>query len=564
MPTPGVPPWGCPWHGLVESGSLELPNGQLMAYPQPSVGVQQAGNTLLQRMPWAVDPVPASEEQAAFDAAQGRQWMPWAILAGADKGLHGRNLQGWIYADPTGTPWLVDGSAVNNPLSDPTTLTGTVRLSRFGVLGGKPDVYERSVSAATGQSTPALSLSGSVQVEVMDIVPDGSKAILMLHTRTTAQVIGALMPMGLFAIGFLQVQISGTPGINLEVNITVLKTRAETLGVGSDTGYALPAAANAYVSNPASSTLLKTDVAIVGGVYPACTGYREETTTYHPAVTTMGDTPPGTPSGTTKRVYVGEYSRTTEINGRIVAMWFDGGGAARPVTLDLSVLSSSEYPAFDFSQSGKVVTRYPYTAGAGVCVLGAAQNIEQSLTFRLGRTIKNRVEAKATLAFDGQQVEETCLYTSDVYYFDEDQAFQRDTAFAFDTPAHEEEETSSGSLLEDFWWQGQVPSFVDGLQLDVTDGERYLIKNVQFGFAQNWWLGACRYSNNLIGLFAAWRATGSSAPSGRFLGTLSPGATTSNETPLYSSSQLTARLKGSYHPVTHAVARNSTQYSCWV
>src|SRR3989344_4632273 len=211
MPTPGVPPWGCPWHGLVESGSLELPNGQVMAFPQPEVGVQQAGNTLLQRMPWAVDPVPVSEEQAAFDAAQGRQWMPWAILAGADKGLHGRNLRGWVYADPTGAPWLIDGSAVNSSLPDPTTLTGIVRLSRFGVLGGKSDVYELSLSAATGQGSPALSLSGPVEVEVMDIVPDGSKAILMLHTRTGAEVIGTLMPMGLFAIGFLQVHISGTP-----------------------------------------------------------------------------------------------------------------------------------------------------------------------------------------------------------------------------------------------------------------------------------------------------------------------------------------------------------------
>lgn len=566
MATPGVPAWGCPWHGLIEDETLALPNGQTMHYRRPSQGFQQSGNTLLQRMPWAVDPVPVSPEQAAYDAEHGRQWKPWAILAGADMQLHGQNLGGWIYADPSGHPWLVGGSALFASLDNPALLEGDIRFTRFGVLGGKFERIELPISVPSGQGAPTLSLVGSINPELMDIVPDGSKAILMLNTRSIGQVITTLMPLGLFPLGFLLVEIAGTPGDDLSVSVSVLRTRAQTLGTGVDTGYPSVVTENAYVLNPGSAAFVKETVEVVGGVYPACTGYRDVIGTYNPITTNMGAPPAGTPSGSTKRVYVEDTERTSSITGRVLAMWFDEAHVPQPLTLDMTTLMTATFPVFDFTTSGKNVVRNPFSPGPGECVLGAASNVEQSLTFHLGRTVQYRVTSRLVLKWGDREVETTATYAKDSVYTCDDYVFKRIDSWAWVTPAGTDTGSVTSTLAEDTWWTAQTTYLPPGQPLDVSDSARYRLQNVQIApsSTQNWWLGVSRYSNNLVGLFGAYLDPGNSYPLGRFLGTVSPGATTTTETPLYNNTELTARLKGSYHPVTHAVDRNKGYPTCWV
>lgn len=230
MSTPGVPQWGCPWHGLVKGSRLALSSGTNMFFPQPTGSREwQAGSTALIQHP-AAPAVVRSSEDAAADAAAGRQWWNKAIIAGDS--LHGRQLGGWLYIDPAGAVWLV-----TTTLSELQAAGGIcqVKLKRFGVLGGKPEEYTYNVAVPDmGQAGPAMEqASGYLALTRFHTNKTGSAAVFEVAAEFLPLTIGgANAPWGHCPCGWIEVQLSGA-GAECVPVIQTLKTRAETLGAAS-------------------------------------------------------------------------------------------------------------------------------------------------------------------------------------------------------------------------------------------------------------------------------------------------------------------------------------------
>lgn len=234
------PVWGCPWHGRVQGGQLMLPNGLSISYPAGIGTSQRSGNTFLMASPSA-PPLDRAPEDLSADQAAGMEWRRTATLAGESMALHGRNLGGWLYIDPAGEAWRVTG--LNSLQITGNSISRTITLSRFGVLGGSPEVYTYSVSLGDlGQSTPAIDESGSGYltrkfVELFDVTQDGSAAVfrIALYHEIENIQLGRYQDRGLLAdwcgipIGWLKMQISG-PGREAAVSLQVERTREQTLG----------------------------------------------------------------------------------------------------------------------------------------------------------------------------------------------------------------------------------------------------------------------------------------------------------------------------------------------
>lgn len=233
-----VPPWGCPWHGLVErlsssSAHINLPNGQTKTWPVYALDGDATCDTVLVRVP-GVPPVERTPEEQAADDAAGRQWWNQAILGGSAQRLHGRAINGWVYCDPAGRRWRV--SKISG-----TSGSYTVELQLFGELGRAAEIYSYPVSVADmGQSTPSLNNLETLTLKLRDVCPDGSRALYAVRgTRplTSApqwppQTEARWIP----ALGWLEMSISG-PGESATISLEVLVTRAQAVGVFEhDTG----------------------------------------------------------------------------------------------------------------------------------------------------------------------------------------------------------------------------------------------------------------------------------------------------------------------------------------
>ena len=223
-----VPPWGCPWHGLIRDGQLELPNGESMAFPQTFAN----GNTALIAVP-GVPEVERTAEEAADDAQSGRQWWNKAILS-ANR-IHGRPLpsrDSWLYVDDAGDLWLVSTSFSSGLVSGGTT---TVTLRRFGVLGGAVIEHSYSVSVPNmGQDTPSISgsLNSTPTVRKYHSSPTGNAAVFEISLAFGASSPGATDNNRFWQYrpcGWVEVRLSGL-GSECSISVEVLKTREQTLG----------------------------------------------------------------------------------------------------------------------------------------------------------------------------------------------------------------------------------------------------------------------------------------------------------------------------------------------
>lgn len=222
-----VPPWGCPWHGLVKDGQLQLPNGASMSYPQPPGFGWRAGSAALIARP-GVPAVNTSPDQTAL----GMEWRNTAILSGQAQ-LYGKQLgaSSWIYIDADGNRWRVRTTLSSVNLKTPPA-TVTVSLAKFGVLGGVSEQHVYSIALPDiGQSTPDIGSINYIGAVTFDLTPTGSRAIFMVHTdwRTPASGPQALDSFGNVPVGWLELELSG-PGHECAPIIRTLKTRAQTLG----------------------------------------------------------------------------------------------------------------------------------------------------------------------------------------------------------------------------------------------------------------------------------------------------------------------------------------------
>jgi hypothetical protein len=357
---------GCPWHGKVQGGLVHLPNATTMAWPQPDgtmtdgFGVHfrwHKGFTFRQSMPWAEAPV-RSEEAAEDDAANGRQFLTSAILAGArgkvgdtEPYLHSKGISGWLYAAPDDTVWKMNTMGPWSWTSGPLSLNLNPR--RFGAFGVEDTIHNFTVTAtaaAMQQTTPALVASGGFGARVTDITPDGKKAVIMLYR---------LFSTGLDVepVGFLLLTLSGIPGINFNAVITVLASRLTTLGTVTSTDGITRE--NKFQGVRSDTPAVVDDTT----AYPACGGHVTRTWAMTPVVLTPG-------GGITSNSLIASGEDVRRVIDRIVGYWFDETAAPFPVYLQVDRTFSCDIPAYTITPGDPLIRRKDNAPGSGVCVLG--------------------------------------------------------------------------------------------------------------------------------------------------------------------------------------------------
>lgn len=236
MSTPGMPPWGHPWHGLVEGGLMVLPNDTIRAYPQPPAktdvigGVTTPipdthGSTYRVAVP-GVLPLERTPAELAADTAAGREWRHEATLSAARLQLYGKPLDGWIYVDPDGARWLVRCAQLDENVlySTAETLALTVTLARFGELGGAAEEYEYPATI-TNWGIDSGTVPSTVRLLVDDVRGDGAAAVVMVHQRSFDS--GATQDVRR-AHSFLELTITG-PGSAALVAISVIRSRSQVV-----------------------------------------------------------------------------------------------------------------------------------------------------------------------------------------------------------------------------------------------------------------------------------------------------------------------------------------------
>lgn len=509
-----VPPWGCPWHGLVKGGQLQLPNGTSMAYPQPSAeDAGHFGDTALITHPLAEAITRSTEEQAA-DAAAGYQWRNTAILSGAD--LYGKALGGWIYIDAAGDCWLV-----TTELSWAERAGGltTFTLRRFGVLGGAPLEYSYSVAVPNmGQATPDV-FGVAYRVARYHSSPTGSAAVFevaALYTDPASQW------WNWRPVGWLEVTLSG-PGSECVIAITTLKTRVQTLGSLTRSPLTLTDESY-YLQQQADGT-----GQIVTEPTPGLTGYRLVT---HTIV-----------SGTDLYGFA----------GWVVGMYYDSAGARHEVTL--TERSETAYTSPAITHTGP--TSFPPGASLNA-QFDMSTNIASTLTF--------------TYSVDGTPA------ASYVYQLDEASTTRLEIidGAGFETYSGRVD-CNPGAAYEQALSAQPValPKIIGGSLLGYPTGYDELGDVPTWfagGFAWCWeanvrgdmWVRPHRYSNTTLGVEHSERlaATGRHSVHQPAVVTPSGAQTLPALTVPYLAGE--ARLiYGSWCPVTHQAARDTAPV-CWV
>lgn len=312
--------WGRPWHGLVEGGTLTLPNGATMSHPYPG----DAGDAdVLAFRPPGTPAVARTPEQAAADAAAGRQWLDYALISGrAPRLLYGQSLGGagtWLYAAPDGSRWLVrlQGATSLRNLTVPWSVSVTVE--RFGEFGAPAESHTLSDTLTDWQQTLPGNPAGlyhvaphgavtSAYCTVQDVRPDGSQAVLAVEIDdlpSQQDYRGWPHRLPQVALGFVTLSLSGTPGVDAALAAAVVRSRAQTLGT------------------PATS--------ITDG----------RAQYYFNHIDATWPTSDPFPGASTLRILAGSYSRAASVTGRILSMCYTPGGSLEAITLSAADAQTS-------------------------------------------------------------------------------------------------------------------------------------------------------------------------------------------------------------------------------
>ncbi|WP_213662859.1 hypothetical protein [Stutzerimonas stutzeri] len=350
---------GNPYHGLVREGLLTLPNAATMPYPQPSGEHWQRGSTALIAHPNAPG-ITRTPEQAADDAAAGREWWTQAILSGNQ--LYGAELPGWIYIDPAGARWLVTTDLSSAHVSGGVC---TVTLARFGVLGGEPETYTYNVTVPNmGQSTPQLTGITGTRLRRYHTSPTGNGAMFEVSVEYS-------QPFELFwrwrPVGWVEITLSGA-GASCIPSVAVRKTRTQTLGT--------------YVDQP---TTLSVDNYYLN---------REPDGSH-----TVSQVPGGDIAATLATHNVVTSGEESGFSGWVVGMLYSAAGAVQELTL--------EHRAITTWSSAPLIYTGPTSIPEGQQFNGTFE-LEQSWTSTLSMTYRL---GGAVLASDQLQITETSSET---------------------------------------------------------------------------------------------------------------------------------------------------------
>lgn len=230
--------FGHPFHGLVQSGLLTLPNDDTLLYRQPSDADAWALHLA------GVPELTRTTEQLAQDAELGHQWLHKVVLSGQVPQIYGKALVGnapaWLWRDSAGVVWQFSLPALS---TYQTQIRVTYRkFGRFGEASFPP--VNVDLSHAIDGGSPAVDLKaltdyvfineGQIRTapRVCDISEDGSSVIVGLYHVPDITVYQGLWQLPRTverAAGFVRIDVSsGTTAPTL--SLTTLRTHLQTLG----------------------------------------------------------------------------------------------------------------------------------------------------------------------------------------------------------------------------------------------------------------------------------------------------------------------------------------------
>ena len=330
--------WGSPWHGPCQDGNVTLPNDQQMAYSQTDQG-GSGGDVIVFRPPGTKLPKRPAEWEAA-DAAAGREWRDYALVTGwVTRCLYGKSLgKGhgcWLYAAPDGSRWLISTMSVPVTADYTSSWTRTFTATRFGDIAvGTAAEGEWSSGVAQEEHSLQATLTdwqqaiagktggdyyidgvGSVtsgEVWLEDASITGAHAVFMTGLNYPSE------PIRRRSLGFVEVEITGTPGVDWTVAMSVLRTREQTLGEWVFTEDRTSDADLFEIAWP-SPTITEQDGS-GAGTPPTCGGVF--VTTITPQTPTVRPYPSG--YGVQILTYIGVLTYRIGFTGRIVAMAYHG------------------------------------------------------------------------------------------------------------------------------------------------------------------------------------------------------------------------------------------------
>jgi len=236
--------FGNPYHGPVQGGTLTLPNATTKTWPQPDATYfDTAGSTHLLMRP-GQPVVTRTTEQAAADAADGLQWRNKAMLSGGKFQLYSKNLNGWVYIDPSGGRWLIEFVTPIDTifLAFTTPISLSMRVTRFGSFGGSATTFTTTIGLTDwGQSgytafrdfprdSPPVNVT-SAEFFLETVTPSGSRAAISVHQLRTASDLTSDPTIDVSVrhpLGWLEISVAMVSGLP-ELTLSVLKNRAQTL-----------------------------------------------------------------------------------------------------------------------------------------------------------------------------------------------------------------------------------------------------------------------------------------------------------------------------------------------
>lgn len=478
---------GCAWHGKVQDDVVHLPNGATREWPQPDGTMTNGaglhyhwhrGFTFRQSMPWAEAPA-RSEEAAADDVVQGRQFLSSAILAGArskagdsEPYLHSKGIAGWLYAAPDNTVWKMHTTGPWS-WSASTALSLNLNPRRFGAFGEPNALHFYTVTASAAamqQTTPTLSTEQGFGARVVDITPDGSKAIIMLYRLYTTA-------LDVEPIGFLLLTLSGTPGVDFNAAITVLASRATALGTVTDTNGVVVEHKfqGVYTATP--------EVEDDRMAYPDCGGHITRTWAL-PAVSLDAS------EGVSTNSIIASGQDIRRVEDRIVGYWFDDTETPHPVKLLVDRTFTADIPAYTVIPEASLIRRQDNNAGDGVCVLGS-EYLHQAGAFSYSREAEtiDRLEWKLEWKLSSISHVHEVVLTHSVNTSGTVLTPTGDVAAGGVTGGEDLLASGSGGLAWGF-------SITSDRQANLGGGNSLAV----LGVLDNIGLGFNKYSNNLYGL----------------------------------------------------------------
>lgn len=312
---------GHPFHGLVHSGALTLPNDDTLIYRQPSTADAWALHLA------GVPELTRTTEQLAQDAALGHQWLHKVVLSGQVPQVYGKALTGnapaWLWRDGAGVVWQFSLPTLS---TYQTQIRVTYRkFGRFGEASYPP--VNVDLTHAIGTGDPAVDLKAITDLElsvfggetrtaprVCDINEDGSSVIVGLYHVPPAPLYNGMWRLREpveCAVGFVRIDVS-SGATSPALSLTTIRNHLQTLGSITIEDERTPAGGQADL--------------------PTDSG--------------------GRPLGEVTEV------RSLAIAGRIVSMYFDEAEVPREITISYSRYSESirEYQEWSVTYDSSTYT----------------------------------------------------------------------------------------------------------------------------------------------------------------------------------------------------------------